>query len=317
MNYKRILKVIGYIIVSILLCYFAKILYENFGKLKAYEFTINYWYIIPILIITGVSMLVGVWAWKYFFDSVNEKATFGNLFRMNIMILMSRYVPGKFVVLGSAIASAHKYGISKIKTTLCFIFLIALNGFCALVLFGLCSLFYVAQFRQYLWVLCLLPLVIFLHPKIFMKGLNILLKIFRRPPVNDVNLSFKNIFIIFCTRLVGWLFQVLRFFYIIRLVYPLEYKYLQLLLMILTLSWIMSTLLVFLPGDFGIKEVIVTYALSVYMPIEIAMIVAILLRIILLILEVLIAILGFYFTRGKLKNENSVYNTKHKPICNG
>jgi hypothetical protein len=78
---------------------------------------------------------------------------------------------------------------------------------------------------------------------------------------------------------VVWLWQGIGFFLLIRSFYEIEIAQWPFFWGIYTLAWMVGFLSLLTPGGLGVREGIMTFFLSLYMPVSMAIIVALLARV--------------------------------------
>ncbi|MBU2637878.1 MAG: hypothetical protein KJ955_02805 [Nanoarchaeota archaeon] len=123
-----------------------------------------------------------------------------------------------------------------------------------------------------------LPLcLIAMHPRILSFLLNIAMRILKKPAV-AINITYFDLLTINLVYAFYWLFSGTSLFMLIRAVYPLSWAYLPYLILAFAVAWAIGFLSIIFPAGLGIREGILLYMLSAYIPVLFAAMVAIAFR---------------------------------------
>jgi glycosyltransferase 2 family protein len=277
MNWK---KIFGLFIGLIVLGFLIKILLNSWNNLGDYDFKINYLFILVSFLFLSISPFLVALSWQIMFKGFKEKISYLKIFNILTISMLIRYIPGNIWFIAGRAQMFKKYGISRLKTTItifielgilllaaCFIFLIA-------VILGYNPI----NFPLYWLALIVGLILISLHPKIFSFFVKKGFKIIQKKDV-DLNWNSKTNFQVFSLLSLHWIFQGFAFYFLINSFYPFDIVHLIPLIGVHAIAWVLSFLTFISPAGLGVKEGILVLFLQFLVPLDIAIIASILLRI--------------------------------------
>lgn len=317
------IKIIGRLIsfsLIILIFYFlGRNLFLNWGQIKEYQFSLNYFNLIVSFIFLALGFLVRGSTWKKIVDFLQPDNDLGYLevMRIEVFSQLGKYLPGKvFGPIGKAYLARNK---KIFKKNLYFsVILDALLDPIAAFLLSLFLIGFFFPFKINLPNFYLTGLVVVIlgltvtHPKIFSCLINFFLTKIKKEPIRlDFNLDWlKKIKIILYYSLANFLMG-LGFFYLIN---SLTYLSLQSLLPIIgiyVLAGILGFLAFFAPGGLGVREGTLVLFLQFYFPLNVAILISLLARIWSTLLDIILA--GGFYLFDKVKN-NALMRNADKSI---
>ncbi len=285
----RILKNCLAVIISALIIYYiGRTVYLNLHQLKEITLKINYFYLGIALIALFLSFLVNVFAWLYFLRLFDHKISFMKMWKILALPSLGRYIPGKIWSIAGVVYFAGKEGISRKKTSLGIAISMAISLLAALVVFLISLAFWPSpsEVLSYIRVLLVLPFIlVMIHPKIFLPVTNKALKIIKRTPIT-VEISYKHMIVLTLQYILLWLLQGLSFYFIIRSLFYINISQIPAIIGVYPLAWVIGFLSFITPGGIGVREGIIVYLLSFIIPQPIAIMAALISRIISTIQEI-------------------------------
>jgi hypothetical protein len=138
-------------------------------------------------------------------------------------------------------------------------------------------------------LLYLIPLLLFLlHPKIFETIANFILEKMNRESIS-ISLSYLDMLKFLSFYLFNWLVMSAVIYFFVNAIYPIKIEIFPPVAGIFALSMLAGFISLFTPAGLGVREGILSGLLAVYMPLEIAIVIALAWRLAQTIVELSIA----------------------------
>ena len=287
-------KILKWIFVLVIFVFLFRFLYLSWGEISSYDLELNW---IPFL-----ASYLFAFAY-YILVAVGWSRILRSLKKLNISLLKAvkvrtfsdfgRFIPGKVWLILGRIHYCKKWGYSSgivVLSTFMEIFLqlVAATMFFILVF----SFSRIELLNGYLWVLIfVIPfLILLMHPKflnfIFVKVGKLLKKDFVR-----IKSKFADILEAFLIFFIAWIFLGVGFYLMVYSIYPLGVDYVLVLGASFALAWILSFLAIFVPAGLGVREALITYLLSLFLPLPVAALIAVVSRLWFVSAEVITALI--------------------------
>jgi glycosyltransferase 2 family protein len=217
-----------------------------------------------------------------------------------------KYVPGKVLSYAMLFYSYGKE--NKSKTHLAFtMFIELLGGVLASTLIFLVSIYCTdnEEFNQYraVTIIFLILFFIFIHPKILNLVINLLYLTIKAKPVY-ITLSYVQLLSIVFLYLINFMLYGLAFMIFINSILPLPFANFYFITGIIAASGVVGMFAFFVPAGLGIREGILTVALSTILPPVIAGIVALSSRIWMVLAEIIL--ISIIFLVSRIKRSESI-----------
>ena len=285
MNKKFIYKILSYLIVLIIFFFLGKTFFENWQKIKDYDFSFNYFYLILSYLFLFLGIFLGVFIWNKVLRILepDKKLSFFKAFKVYIYSWFGRYLPGKVWMFAGRVYLGQKEGIPKKPLLISVIYEIILSiasGF-------LLSLFLLSiAFGSKLYGLYLIPIFVvlgglfFSHPKVIFLLFNIILKKFKKINIkkNDF-LNYKTVIQIILYYFVSYLIEGIAFFFLINSIISLSFYDIIGVIGAYTVALVSGTVAIFAPGGLGVREGILVLILQFYFSISIVILISVVARI--------------------------------------
>ena len=218
--------------------------------------------------------------WMMALRYLKAELSYAKSVRIFAFSMMGRYVPGKVWSVMGRIYLAEREGVPKSSSLITIYLEIALQ-----MVFGF--LLFIGSFYLYggdslpdsvkVFFYVLPVILLFLHPKIFEKGLNRALRIAKKEPVK-VSLSFGNILGLGFFYTAHWLVQGVGIYCALSSFYMVDFALVPLISGIFAFSWLMGFLALIVPSGIGVREGMMSLLLGMWVPMPIAVTLAILVR---------------------------------------
>lgn len=282
------------LIIGIIFFFLIRNLFNNWQQICYYQWKANY----PLLffstgiVILNFSFLIKIWL--KLLDVLGFNLKYGKGFKIWFISSFGRYIPGKVWQLLGMVYLCEREGIPKTVTTtsaiLAQIFSLVSGLIISLLLLGV-DFFDKFGGSNILFFAILLSLFLFLiiisiYPRLLEKGINFLLRKFKKPELK-IQLSIWTSFKFLVVYAITWLIYGFGFFFFIHSFTNVSFYQYPLMTGIFAIAYILGFLSFFAPGGLGVREGILTYLLGFYFPVSIATVISLASRIWMTIAEVI------------------------------
>jgi hypothetical protein len=219
--------------------------------------------VLAVIVALGCMML----AWRALLADLGSPLPLTAAIRVMFLGQLGKYVPGAVWAVAAQVSLAQDYRVPKKRSGAASLISMAITLVVGLVMAGVTlPLASAGALRHYWWVLLCIPVILIgLYPPATMFGLNLALRIIRRPPL-DTPLSRGGMARAAGWTALGWIFYGLHAW---LLVGDIAGKSLHILLLSAggyALAWAVGFLLIPFPGGIGPREVALIAVLSPVMP---------------------------------------------------
>jgi uncharacterized membrane protein YbhN (UPF0104 family) len=290
---KRVLnrhwKAIQYCFVGLVFLFIAIALVTNWKELSSFNWELNYLWFTGSLVLVSVSMLsLAVW-WTLSIRLLHEPLGWGRGTRIWSLSQLAKYLPGGVWNYVSRAYASDKAGVSKRHTVLSLVIETVLRILAALIVF-LASLplwprseWSLIELLLVLGVLLLGLLV--LNPSILNRGINLALRIIKRPPVDLRSLKYGHVFGLLAGHILTVVGAGIAFYLLVASVHSVSIDTAIPMAGMLAISVIVGFLNPLTPHGLGTREALLIVLLSYYLPLPAAIVVSVLARLWLTISE--------------------------------
>ncbi|MCG2759606.1 MAG: flippase-like domain-containing protein, partial [Candidatus Delongbacteria bacterium] len=293
---KIILNIIKITLFLLVIWYIYTNIAKNIEKIKEINFK-NYdpKFMFFFVITLFISLIYPVFVWKYLLRSMGEKINTLSALRIWFVSNLGRYVPGKVLQIAGLVYLANKEGVSKSKAIQSVLYSqITANGLGLFMGLGLLllksnSIKFPNSFHL---TLILIALFIFLLwiPSFLMKSSNFVLEKFKKQTIEQ-SLCRRNYMIYLSLQIINWILMSISFILFVNSYTGLSIKNNPETLFILPLSWTIGLIALFAPGGIGVREGAMSYWLSNFIPIEFALVLPWIYRIMNTIVEIILTLI--------------------------
>lgn len=309
---KLIYKIISYLIVMAIFYYLAILLIDNWQKIKEYNFSFNYFYLILSCLLLGFGWIGGCIIWNRILRIVDPKHKISYLMAIKIFAYswFGRYLPGKVWMFLGRFYFLTKEQISKKASAISMIYEIILSitaGFIfSIFLLGIA---FGLQLNKSMYLFSLFVIgggLIFAHPKVLYPITKILAKRFNKIEISpEIFLPYRTTLFIILNYFVIFTIEGIAFFLLIKSLVSVPFNYLPGVIGAYLFSAILGTVVIFAPGGIGIKEGILTIILQLYLPLPISVLISLVSRVWSSTVE--IVIFGFIYILSKFFMKEKKY----------
>jgi uncharacterized membrane protein YbhN (UPF0104 family) len=215
-------------------------------------------------------------AWRALLADLGSRLPLPAAIRVMFIGQLGKYVPGAVWAVAAQVELARDYDVPRRRSVTASLVGMATTLVVALVMTGvMLPLTSSGAVRKYWWVLAITPLAIAcLHPRVVKFALNLVLRVARREPLEQVN-SLPGMARALGWTLCGWIFYGLHAWLLISSFdHGSTLHVLALSFGAYALAWSVGFLIIFFPGGLGPREAVLVAVLSPVMPAASALIVA-------------------------------------------
>ncbi|HET9222377.1 MAG TPA: hypothetical protein VFO07_07735 [Roseiflexaceae bacterium] len=257
-------------------------LIRGWNDLIQYQWHLD-WVLLGLSSLTySASLLLAMLGWSVIIRSLGANSTRRQNAKIYLYSWMARRLPTPAPYLASRILLYEEIGVPKRITSVGLlwenILLIASSAVLVVLLLPLVSI--VSDRIPIVVALAALAvgMLFVLHPRLLTWGVNLILRRFGKAPL-EAGLRAPVAISVLTIYALVWFAGGLILFLLIRMMYPLEWAVLPFVVQCWALSGLVSYVAFFAPFSFGVREVSLAYLLSLAMPLSVAIVVVVLMRI--------------------------------------
>ena len=305
MKKKLLFNIVKALLLAIIFWYIGKSITGNLDKIENIEIAgFDPKYMFFSVITLFISLLYPVFAWKFLIFSLGEKINTLSALRVWFISNLGRYVPGKILQFAGLVYFSGREGVNKSRAFQSVLYSqITANGlgiFMGLTLLTLNSGSnkFPNEFHLSL-IIAAVFIIILWFPSLFLRSSNYFLERMKKQKFEQT-LTRKNYLIYILLQLINWFVMSFSFILLINSYTTLSVTKHPEVLFILPISWTLGLIAIFAPGGLGVREGSMSYWLSHFIPIEFALILPWIYRIVITLSEM---ILTFIFVVSYKKPE--------------
>jgi uncharacterized membrane protein YbhN (UPF0104 family) len=274
-------KILSLLIVLIIFFILGRILYLNVGTLLTHQWHFKYHLLFPSIPFLALNYLIAAYVWTQILKMLGGSINFSQSFKITYLSAAGKYVPGKIWTYVSQVYLADKVGLPKRLTLVSMVTMFfAYNG--------IAILFFISTLL--LWqniptgvVVILIPLfssllLFVLHPRVLTKAVNFFLEFFKKEKI-EFKVSYKSIL-----SLLGFLILDRAIFTCFAYLFINSFLSLSLIEVIrfsgiFSVAVFLGVITFIAPGGLGVREGVQGYLLSMFLPVSIAILIALVMRV--------------------------------------
>ncbi len=272
---KRILQVL---LIGVIFYFLAKNLYVNWNEIVKYDWDINYYFLTYSLLLLMVGSILMALGWNLILRVLGGRLTYKKALKIFFITDLAKYVPGKVWTMVGKVYLCKKEGI-PVATTSASVFIQPLMQVVAGILMFLVSLPFWTKSNDFVnklyFLLPLIPIgLIMLHPAIMVRLLNFVLTKFKQEPI-ELHIKYRHILLILLLWCGLWVLTGVTYYFLIIAVHPFPISRLPVTIGIFAIAGISQFLT---PSGIGVLEGVLTVLLGLYLPVPVAILIALLAR---------------------------------------
>jgi len=277
---KRIVKRVLQVLLIVVIFYFlARNLYVNWNKIVKYDWNINYYFLTYSFVLFVVGSILIALGWNLILRMLGGRLGCKRALKIFFITDLAKYVPGKVWTIVGKVYLCAKEGIPIAKTSASVVIQPLIQVIAGILIFLVSLPFWTKTndfMNQLYFFLPLIPIgLIVLHPAIMTKILNFVLTRLKQKPI-ELNIKYKDILLILLLWCGLWILTGIASYFLIISIYSFPVSELPVVIGIFSIAGISQFLT---PSGIGVLEGVLTVLLGLYVPVHIAIFIALLVRV--------------------------------------
>lgn len=273
---KRILQVLA---VAVIFYFLARNLYLNWNKILEYDWKVNYYFLASSLVLSIVGAFLIALGWNLILRVLGGRLAHRRALKIFFITDLAKYVPGKVWTMVGKVYLCTKEGIPVARTSASVVIQPLIQVISGMLMF-LASLPFWTKTTDFInklyFFLPLIPIgLIVLYPAIMTKALNFVLTRLKQDPV-ALNMKYGHILLILLLWCGLWILSGVTYYFLIVGIYSIPLSLLPVVIGIFSIAGVSQFLT---PSGIGVLEGVLTVLLSLYFPVHIAILIALLARV--------------------------------------
>jgi len=287
---KYILSTFMLVIALAAIFFFAKAGYSSWHEIAGNSLQFSYSFLALSIGLGIASFLILSLGYYFVNRKMGIKIPFWNLAKARAFSDISSYVPGKIWTLLARMKYMKQWASRTEVIISSYMELVSLI-LSALFAFIVLNMIYPGTFEEYTFIAYIvLPVcIILMHPKLISFAINLGLKILKKERIS-VPLSYGNIILANIIYSSYWLITGLAIFFLALSIYPVPWTYFPYIVLSYAVAWTIGFLSVIFPGGIGVREGVLVYALGIFLPLPLAMVVSVVSRGIIILSQLVFAL---------------------------
>ena len=272
---KRIVKRVLQVLLIVVIFYFlARNLYVNWNKIVKYDWNINYYFLTYSFVLFVVGSILIALGWNLILRMLGGRLGCKRALKIFFITDLAKYVPGKVWTIVGKVYLCAKEGIPIAKTSASVVIQPLIQVIAGILIFLVSLPFWTKTndfMNQLYFFLPLIPIgLIVLHPAIMTKILNFVLTRLKQKPI-ELNIKYKDILLILLLWCGLWILTGIASYFLIISIYSFPVSELPVVIGIFSIAGISQFLT---PSGIGVLEGVLTVLLGLYVPVHIAIFIA-------------------------------------------
>ncbi|MFA5032429.1 MAG: lysylphosphatidylglycerol synthase transmembrane domain-containing protein [bacterium] len=270
-------------VIVLLICFFfiGKSFFVNLHDVDFHKLKFDWIFLFLSLACILLGGLINGWLWQINLIYIGEKISYIQSLRVISLSYLPKYIPGKVFGIASQVWLTKEEGsISGTKGSIGAILNMGVSILGGALL-GCSILPFVLKNKLPINIYFLLGFIpvlfIILYPPIFIRASNWFLKILKRDIITFIP-HYGQILKLLFLNISFWIFQTIAIFFLIRSFYPIGLSFLVPLCGIFPGASVIALLSFFTPGGLGVREGVLSYLFSFFMPTSIGIVASIVMR---------------------------------------
>lgn len=306
---KKLLRPLSWIVIALILYFFASALHRNLDSIRDVSIDISFLTVAGILLMTLAVVVSGI-LWARIVDSLepDKRVPYRDGVRIHAASWILKYIPGQVGSLINKLAWGHKNGFSKRVISASFIYENTLTVFASIIIGTPAIILFRDQLGEGVTVLAplliLIPLLVVLNRSAFYWLLSKTFRLLRRKPFSkDQLLSGGQLIKHQMEYLVPRILNAVGFAFIVPSVVSVEPYMLVGLGATFVLASVIGLLAFFIPGGIGVREAVIVFFASAYVPVEQAILLSLVARVYSTVADVGVGLVYLALNKGRIQQQ--------------
>lgn len=288
-------RTIGIAVALIIFSFIGRVIYHEWEKISGYNWSPQINLLLFSILTLIIVYLMNAYGWILIIRMLSGKLGITKGVSIFFISMFGRYIPGGIWSALSRIYLCRLEGISDSRSGTSILMEQAYPVVSACIVFAFSLLFWedTGAIMRLLPAFIILPLfIIFLHPRSFLWVVNPVLSRLGRGPIS-ISLGWNSMLMLTGYYLLCWIISGISFYFFICSFYQLELYYIPILSGIYAISFVAGYITFITPAGLGVREGSLTILLSLFMPMPIAIGIALLSRLWLIGVELTVLLIFF------------------------
>ncbi|KPL04671.1 MAG: hypothetical protein AMJ73_03940 [candidate division Zixibacteria bacterium SM1_73] len=270
-------------ILTVLIIFFmlGRILYLNIETLLKYDWQFKYHLLFPSLLFLALNYLIAAHVWTQILKMLGYTINLPQSFKITYLSAAGKYIPGKIWTYVSQIYLADKVGLPRRLTLVSMASMfVAYNGIAILFFISTLLLWESIPTHSAIILILLFSLVLLfiLHPQVLTKAINFFLRFFKKEKV-EFKVAYKSmLFLLGLLILDRVIFSIFAYLFInsflaLNLIEAIKFSG------VFSVAVFLGVMTFIAPGGLGVREGVQSYLLSLFLPVSMAILIALAMRV--------------------------------------
>jgi len=277
---KRVMKrILQALLIAVIFYFLARNLYLNWNKILEYEWNVNYYFLASSLVLSMVGAFLIALGWNLILKVLGGSLAYKRALKIFFITDLAKYIPGKVWTMVGKVYLCAKEGIPVARTSASVVIQPLIQVISGMLMFLVSLPFWTktTDFMNKLYLfLPLIPIgLIVLYPAIMNRALNFVLTRLRQNPV-VFDIKYGDILSILLLWCGLWILSGVTYYFLITGIYSIPLSLLPVVIGIFSIAGVLQFLT---PSGIGVLEGVLAVLLGLYLPVHIAILVALLARV--------------------------------------
>lgn len=285
-------------LLSIAILCIAFYVHHNINEISQFKFTLNIFMLVKSFILLAFAQVSLPIIWYFITHSLKCNLSFGNSIRIRLIAEIGKYIPGRLFGYGYLIMQYKEKGINTNRILTSSFYELLLSIFSSFLFFSITLIFtdynYLSNYKVIFYSLSILGIIL-IHPKLFQKLLNFVLKLLKKKKL-VYNLSYGKVLQYLFYYILVWVVYGIAFYFFINVFNKIAIDNFIMISGIFALSTFSGFLLFLLPAGIGAREGLLIILLGTILGNSPAIIISICSRLWMIFIDLILFFISLLFT---------------------
>jgi len=276
---KVIKRILQALLIAVIFYFLARNLYINWNKILEYDWNVNYYFLAFSLVLSIVGAFLIALGWNLILRVLGGRLAHKRALKIFFITDLAKYIPGKVWTMVGKVYLCAKEGIPVARTSASVVIQPLIQVISGMLMFLVSLPFWTktTDFMNKLYFFFpLIPIgLIVLYPPIMTKVLNFVLTRLKQKPM-ELSIEYGDILSILLLWCGLWILSGFTYYFLIIGIYSIPLSLLPVVIGIFSVAGVSQFLT---PSGIGVLEGVLTVLLSLYLPVHIAIFIALLARV--------------------------------------
>lgn len=308
MNFGKLIKtILGWAVVLATGYYLSRIVFDNWGYLKHSQINVNCRYLLLSFLPLSISFYIGISAWRYILKIMGYEISWRKSFWTVSGSHLAKFIPGHIVALGGRIWLCKRENIPESIAGTGLVLEMIVQLAASIMVFCLTAFYWIGLLSPALIAMAFVVmafLILAAHPRL-------LALLWKYTPARFAKIkakrsySFHQVIILLFAYAAAWALQGGSVFLLIKSIYP-EFGYggIGPAMGAYGGGYALGFVSMVTPGGLGIREGVLSYLLKYFIPLPVAVVASVLIRLCFTAFDVLMTVISLKYYRRTVTNED-------------